>query len=105
MIKKLDKLLSQDNAVETKYSEIFDTILEFIKVEYNMEYNKNSSDIISEIEELDMPTITFRIISDILERVKNCKEPKTELTDTVFVKDVNNLKFVISNSFEKKDNL
>ena len=105
MINNLDKLLSQDNNFETKYSQMSDTIMKFIKLEYNVEYNKFSSDVISEIEELDMPTITFRIISDILERVQSYKENKTEFTDTVVIKDINNLKFVISNSFEKKDSL
>ena len=101
MIRNLDNLLLQDSNLEIKYSVMFDIILKFIKVEYKIDYNKDTSNIISEMEDLDIPPIIFRIMSDILERIQISKENKTELTDTAFVKDVNNLKFVILNSIEK----
>jgi len=103
LLDQLEKLLSSKEDFKQKYLEIFELLKKFIKVEYNIEYKNDIDVIISEIADLDITSSTFRILSNILNKVKMLQEGKFNFTDNEFANDIGNLKLTISNSIKNKE--
>ena len=103
LLDQLEKLLSSKEDFKQKYLEIFELLKKFIKVEYNIEYKNDIDVIISEIADLDITSSTFRILSNILNKVKMLQEGKINFTDNEFANDIGNLKLTISNSIKNKE--
>jgi len=103
LLDQLEKLLSSKEDFKQKYLEIFELLKKFIKVEYNIEYKNDIDVFISEIADLDITSSTFRILSNILNKVKMLQEGKFNFTDNEFANDIGNLKLTISNSIKNKE--
>lgn len=103
LLEQLEKLLSSKNNFKDRYLEIFEIIMKFIKVEFNIEQKKDIDVIVSEIADLDISSSSFRILSNILNKVKSLQESETNFTDKDFINDVGNLKLIISNSIKNKE--
>ena len=103
LLDQLEKLLSSKEDFKERYMEIFELLNKFIKVEYNIDYKKDIDVLISEIADLDITSSTFRILSNILNKVKMLQEREFNFTDKEFANDIGNLKLTISNSIKNKE--
>jgi len=103
LLEQLEKLFSSKDNFKERYLKIFEILIKFIKIEYNIDYKKDIDVLVSEIADLDISSSTFRILSNILNKVKSLQEEEINFTDKEFINDIGNLKLTISNSIKNKE--
>lgn len=103
MMNTLEKLVLDKIDLKSKYLEIYKILISFIKIEYNIDSKSDIENIISQLADLDISSSTFRILSNILKKIRDIKEDKIEIEEKDLNNHINNLKFVISNSIKTKE--
>lgn len=103
MMNTLEKLVLDKIDLKLKYLEIYKILINFIKIEYKIDSKNDIENVISQLADLDISSSTFRILSNILKKIRDIKEDKIEIEEKDLNNHINNLKFVISNSIKTKE--